>query len=123
MSIEKLFSYGTLRYEAVQFENFGRKLTGRNDSLPKFKRSEIKITDPEVIAISGEHTHSIIAYTGKDSDSIDGIVFDISPEELNRADSYEVSDYERIQVQLNSGVHAWVYASATDPNRTQSTEA
>jgi len=122
MSIEKLFSYGTLRYEAVQLENFERKLTGSNDSLPKFKRSEIKITDPEVIAISGEHIHPIIAYTGKDTDSVEGTVFDISPEELKRADSYEVSDYERIQVQLNSGMRAWVYTRVMDPNKTGLTQ-
>ena len=45
-------------------------------------------------------------------DEVNGIVFDISPEELQQADEYEVEDYKRISVQLRSGTHAWVYVSA-----------
>lgn len=33
----------------------------------------------------------------------------MSSDELRQADSYEVSDYKRIQVKLDSGVSAWVY--------------
>ncbi|HHF7365470.1 TPA: gamma-glutamylcyclotransferase family protein [Legionella bozemanae] len=109
MNTEKLFSYGTLRYEAVQLSNFGRKLHGIVDSLPEFGMSKIKIKDPNVITTSGEEEHPIITYTGKSTDSIEGMVFDVSIEELKKADSYEVADYKRIKVKLASGVFAWVY--------------
>lgn len=109
MSTEKLFSYGTLQYETVQLSNFGRKLLGTVDTLSKFELSELKITDADVIAASGEDVHPIVIYTGEDTDKVKGTVFDVSSEELRQADSYEVSDYKRIQVRLDSGVSAWVY--------------
>lgn len=109
MTTEKLFSYGTLRYQAVQLANFGRKLEGNKDQLPGFELSMLEITDPDVIATSGEAFHPIITYTGNPKDCVDGMVFEISKEELKRADSYEVSDYKRIEVKLASGISAWVY--------------
>ncbi|PWY55257.1 UDP-N-acetylmuramate--alanine ligase [Legionella qingyii] len=109
MNTEKLFSYGTLRYEAVQMSNFGRKLQGAVDSLPGFGMSKVKIKDPCVIAMSGEQEHPIITYTGRAADNVEGMVFDVSTEELEKADSYEVADYKRVKVKLASGVFAWVY--------------
>ncbi|HVT62263.1 MAG TPA: gamma-glutamylcyclotransferase family protein [Legionellaceae bacterium] len=109
MNTEKLFSYGTLQYETVQLANFGRKLDGHLDHLPGFELSMIEITDPNVIATSGEAFHPIINYTGQPTDRVNGMVFEISTEELQRADSYEVSDYKRIEVTLVSGISAWVY--------------
>ncbi len=112
---EKLFSYGTLRYEHVQLTNFGRKLKGSQDALPGFALSMIEIKDPEVIATSGEKFHPMITHTGNPSDRIEGMVFHISREELEQADRYEVADYKRISVQLTSGVTAWVYINADQP--------
>jgi len=111
MNTEKLFSYRTLQYETVQLANFGRKLEGNKDQLPGFELSMLEITDPEVIATSGEATHPIITYTGNPQNCISGTVFDLSEEELRRADSYEVSDYKRIKVELSSGISAWVYVN------------
>lgn len=111
MNTEKLFSYGTLQYEAVQLASFGRKLEGNEDQLPGFELSILEITDPDVIATSGEAFHPIITHTGNSTNYIDGMVFDISEEELIRADSYEVSDYKRIMVKLSSGISAWVYVN------------
>ena len=119
MNTEKLFSYGTLRYEPVQLSTFGRKLTGHADLLKGFNLSYVDIKDSDVIATSGESVHPIITHTGNPFDQVSGIVFDISPEELKQADSYEVANYMRINVQLDSGVNAWVYVnktSAIDPN-------
>ncbi|PJD91454.1 MAG: UDP-N-acetylmuramate--alanine ligase [Legionella sp.] len=113
MNIEKLFSYGTLQYETVQIANFGRILEGSKDQLPGFELSMLKITDPIVIATSGETYHPIISYTGQATNFVEGMVFDINEEELKRADSYEVSDYKRIKVALSSGISAWVYVNNT----------
>lgn len=111
MNTEKLFSYGTLQYEAVQLANFGRKLVGCSDRLTGFELSMVKITDADAIATSGKAFHPIISYTGNPTNCVDGMVYDISEEELRRADSYEVSDYKRIKVKLASGISAWVYVS------------
>lgn len=109
MNTEKLFFYGTLQYEAVQLANFGRKLEGRKDKLPGFALSMLEITDPDVIATSGEAFHPIVTYTGDSADTVEGMVFDVSIDELKRADAYEVADYKRVAIKLDSGVFAWVY--------------
>jgi gamma-glutamylcyclotransferase (GGCT)/AIG2-like uncharacterized protein YtfP len=108
---ESLFSYGTLRYENVQLTTFGRKLAGQADSLPEYYLKKVQITDPEVIAKSGENIHSIIHFSGNPQDQIPGMVFKISLKELEQADKYEVADYKRIRVRLLSGTSAWVYVS------------
>lgn len=107
--IEKLFSYGTLQYEAVQLSTFGRKLIGSEDNLSGFKKTSIQIKDSAVISKSGTANHPILVYTGNPIDKIQGVVFDISENELKQADEYEVSDYKRVNVTLDSGIVAWVY--------------
>lgn len=109
VNTEKLFSYGTLQYEAVQLANFGRKLDGRKDKIPGFSLSMLEITDPDVIATSGEVFHPIVTYTGDSADAVEGMVFNVSIDELKRADAYEVSDYKRVAVKLDSGASTWVY--------------
>jgi gamma-glutamylcyclotransferase (GGCT)/AIG2-like uncharacterized protein YtfP len=109
--MEKIFSYGTLQYEAVQLASFGRKLNGVSDSLLEFELLLLTISDPEVVAISGEADHPVIRYTGRTSDKVAGMVFELTPEELEQADTYEVADYKRIKVQLESGAFAWVYVA------------
>lgn len=108
---ERLFSYGTLQQEPVQFANFGRKLQGRDDVLMGWRLSTVQITDPEVVAESGLAVHKILV-PGQGTDQINGLVFEITPEELKAADSYETDAYKRVKVKLRSGAQAWVYVSA-----------
>jgi len=108
----RLFSYGTLQYEKVQLDTFGRLLKGEADVLHCYKLSKIEIKDAEVLASSGETHHPIISFTGNVADSVKGMVFEITEAELQQADEYEVDDYKRISVQLESGKSAWVYISA-----------
>ena len=107
-----LFSYGTLQLESVQLSSFGRVLRGRTDVMPGFRRSTITITDPDVIRASGTNVHPIVARSDNPADEVPGTVFEITAAELRAADEYEVSDYERIEVRLKSGVDAWVYVKA-----------
>ncbi|MFC5007290.1 gamma-glutamylcyclotransferase family protein [Dactylosporangium cerinum] len=107
-----LFSYGTLRDPAVQRANFGRELDGREDALPGYATRLLEITDPNVLAVSGETHHPIVVATGVPTDQVPGVVFDVTDEDLVAADGYEVDDYHRILVSLASGVRAWVYVSA-----------
>ena len=110
---ENLFSYGTLQKESVQLDTFGRLLDGVPDILVGYKLSMIKIEDKKVITSSGATHHPIIKYTGDYSDTIEGIVFKITENELKQADKYEVDDYNRVPVQLKSGKSAWVYINAS----------
>lgn len=110
----RLFSYGTLRQRNVQLATFGRELEGRDDALVGFSRTMVEITDPQVIATSGETHHPIVTRSGNPADEVAGTVFSITAAELAAADSYEVSDYRRIAVRLRSGTEAFVYVRAAD---------
>ena len=107
----RLFSYGTLQQESVQMASFGRSLKGAPDILPGWRREMVEITDAEVFALSGERCHPILV-PGAPSDEVEGMVFEITEEELASADRYEVADYSRISAKLKSGLEAWVYVQA-----------
>jgi gamma-glutamylcyclotransferase (GGCT)/AIG2-like uncharacterized protein YtfP len=107
-----LFSYGTLQLESVQIATFGRLLDGQEDAMVGFRQDMLEITDPEVLATSGQRFHPVVAPTGSPEDEVPGTVFRITPAELVAADSYEVSDYRRIAVTLRSGTTAWVYVKS-----------
>lgn len=109
---EYLFSYGTLQKERVQLETFGRLLKGEQDVLAGYKLSSIEITDPEVLASSEQQYHLIAIPTGADTDTIQGVIFEISMEELLSADAYEAEDYKRVKEKFKSGNEAWVYVTA-----------
>jgi hypothetical protein len=110
-----LFSYGTLQDETVQMANFGRLLSGRPDSLPGYKLLPITIDDPAVVALSGKSQH-MIAQRSNAAAEVTGMVFEITAQELAAADRYEVAEYTRVQVTLNSGVKAWVYVAGGTPS-------
>ena len=105
----KLFSYGTLQQEEVQRATFGRSLKGAPDALVGYRRSMVRIDDPEVVRTSGKSHHPIVAFTGKDEDRVEGARFEITEAELAHADAYEVAAYVRVEAPLASGIQAWVY--------------
>jgi gamma-glutamylcyclotransferase (GGCT)/AIG2-like uncharacterized protein YtfP len=107
-----LFSYGTLQCPEVQMASFGRLLDGSAYRMPGYRSEMVEITDPEVVEKSGARFHPIVLPSTNPGDEVDGKVFQITPEELAAADAYEVADYKRIEVELKSGIKAWVYVKA-----------
>lgn len=107
-----LFSYGTLRYSHVQQDLYGRELAMQEDAISGYAMSQVEITDPAVLASSGEKFHPIIRHTGNLEDVVNGVVVELTDAELIKSDSYEVNDYKRVSVTTNSGTQAWVYAAA-----------
>ncbi len=112
MAMQKLFSYGTLQYESVQLETFGRRLEGHADILTGYRLDTLEIKDPKVIALSGETVHKVLRYTGNVEDQVPGKVFTLTQEEIDLSDEYEVDDYKRVLATLQSGMDAWVYVAA-----------
>jgi gamma-glutamylcyclotransferase (GGCT)/AIG2-like uncharacterized protein YtfP len=111
---EYLFSYGTLQQDNVQMATFGRKLEGQADSLPEYTLSMVEIDNPDVVATSGAAFHPILRRSGHASESVKGMVFQVSREEIAHADRYEVKAYKRVALKLASGIEAWVYVDAKD---------
>lgn len=108
---EYIFSYGTLQLEKVQIESFGRILNGTKDALPGYKLTMLEIKDENVLQQSGQVFHPMAVPSHDSNDKVDGVVFELSEEELQQADAYEVDDYKRVSVTLESGKLAWVYIS------------
>jgi hypothetical protein len=106
----RLFSYGTLQQREVQLATYGRPLDGSADALTGYRLVPLKIDDPHVVRLSGRKVHQIARATGDAADRIEGIVFLLTEAELRQSDDYEVSAYTRIEVALESGQTAYVYA-------------
>jgi hypothetical protein len=104
-----LFSYGTLQLSEVQHATYGRLLEGRPDVLIGYRLVPLTITNPEVVALSGEPVHMIACRTGNPADRIAGVVYAITPAELEATDDYEGDAYARIEVRLESGASAFLY--------------
>ena len=106
---ENLFTYGTLQLEEVQLATFDRKLEGRPDVLIGYRLVKITIEDEDFVAKSGTAEHRNLQFTGNASDFVEGTVFSVTMEELEKSDTYEPEGYERVLVQLKSGTNAWIY--------------
>lgn len=106
-----LFSYGTLRQPEVQLATFGRLLDGREAGVVGYRLEWLTITDSAVIATSGSDRHPLLVPDDLGA-SVTGTVFTITPDELLAADDYEVDDYARVLVPLDTGETAWVYVFA-----------
>ena len=104
-----MFSYGTLRLEDVQLATFGRRLEGRPDVLVGYRLVMITIGDEDFVAKSGSAEHRNLQFTGNASDFVEGTVFIVTREELEKSDAYEPEGYERVLVQMKSGTSAWIY--------------
>ncbi|HEX6375620.1 MAG TPA: gamma-glutamylcyclotransferase family protein [Allosphingosinicella sp.] len=107
-----LFSYGTLRQANVQRALFGRLLEGREDALAGFALSPFEIADADAIATSGAAVHTIARPSGDPADRVPGLVFSLTPAELDVADRYEAGAIVRIRLRLVSGAEAFVYVGA-----------
>ncbi len=107
--IHHLFSYGTLQLENVQIKTYGRKLVGFKDVLESYKLEQLKITDKDVLAKSQQEYHPIAIPSKDKEDCIEGVIFEITEQELIQTDSYEVSDYKRVLETFQSGKKAWIY--------------
>lgn len=104
-----LFSFGTLQLPHVQRSLLGTTLDGEPDALVGYRVSEVRITDPAVIEASGSDVHPGIVATGDPADRVDGVVFEVTPEQLAVIDRYEEVAYRRIEVPLASGRTAFCY--------------
>src|SRR5690349_21073981 len=108
--IHHLFSYGTLQQKDVQLKLFGRELKMSKDILKGYQNAPIEITDEAFLKTGASKKQRIAIQTNQEKDFIEGSVLEITEDELIRSDSYEPKNYKRVEVVLESGKNAWVYA-------------
>jgi gamma-glutamylcyclotransferase (GGCT)/AIG2-like uncharacterized protein YtfP len=96
--MEYLFVYGTLQEPEVQQRIIGRVVPGAPDILDGFGRSKLAMGDGVFPLVIPRH-----------GSSVDGLLLEVTPDELARLDYYETSAYRRFWVTLRSGRECWVY--------------
>ena len=99
---EYLFTYGTLQDEMIQAVVYSRRLTGSEDVLRGFRISDEKVAG----------AYPVIIKTDNSEDSVSGVVYMITNNELIKTDAYEGVAYKRIKVTLASGIESWVYLAS-----------
>ncbi|WP_166922072.1 gamma-glutamylcyclotransferase family protein [Flavobacterium poyangense] len=102
--MEQLFSYGTLRSKEIQMQIFNKLLNGKADQLSAYKLKDLKIEEE-----FGMADYFVAVPSENPSDSIKGIVYTISNEDLTKADQFESNSYRRVRITLKSGTIAWIY--------------
>ena len=101
---EKLFTYGTLQDPDVQMQLLGRTLgDGSPDTLRGYAMGKLK----------GVHTtyNMIYPQTGA---TVQGMVYEVSKDELEKLDQYESEAYLRVSATLMSNTRAWIYRDNPD---------
>ncbi|HZS42715.1 MAG TPA: gamma-glutamylcyclotransferase family protein [Candidatus Paceibacterota bacterium] len=98
--METIFAYGTLKDPKVQQEVIGREIEGAADHLDGCIKSHFQHGDRK--------TYPVIICP-IEGHGVDGITFDVTPEELTKIDQYEEDFYKRQRVRLKSGREAWTY--------------
>lgn len=95
--MQNLFTYGTIKDPEVQKKVIGRVAESKNDSLQGYTKSSIMLKGI---------TYSILV---KGTEEIDGVVLQLTDDELTKFDIFETNAYRRVKEKLKSGVDAWVY--------------
>lgn len=96
----KLFAYGTLLDENIQKNILGRLVKGTPDHLLGYRKTMRRFSSGTYPDLTHDSTCEV-----------DGQVFDLSADELERCDRYEGDEYRRVKLTLKSGVEVFVYKS------------
>ena len=97
--MQKLFTYGTLQDPATQERLLGRTLgEGLADTVRGYRLARLTGIH-QVFSILQPHPGS----------TVEGMLFEVTQEELERLDDYEGDAYQRVSVTLVSKTRAWAY--------------
>lgn len=96
--MELLFVYGTIKDRNEQQAVLGRQLIGRPGRLHGFRLKSLR---------EGRSVYPIIEEGA--GEVIEGLVMEVSGEDLKRLDVYEGESYRRGRVALESGDDCWAY--------------
>ena len=98
--MELLFVYGTLKDPLIQRSVIGRKPSQSEDVLEGYKKSTITL---------GGNTYPIVSKHPGSFNHVEGIVMEVSEEELALIDKYETDAFKRAKATVQSGKEVWVY--------------
>jgi len=102
-----LFAYGTLQREDIQLDLFQRTLEGMPDRLAGYRLTAINLASAD----GRLQQYPVIYPTANAADIVDGTRYEVTGDDLEKADEYEGEFYQRMEVILESGRLAWVYTA------------
>lgn len=105
-----LFTYNTpkLNVEHLDYNHHEPKI---KDTLSGYKLNGLALKNPSLKEKSDANQDLIAIKSHDKGDRIEGIVLEISGEELMKTDTYNISDYKRVLETADSGTEVWVYVS------------
>lgn len=107
-----LFSYDTLRSQDLQIQHYGRKLEGIDGALSGYTLKDSTINDVSMTEHSHTTTPQIAIKSKEKSDTLKGMVFEITGEELVETDKMAAPNSNRILATTDAGVEVWVYVES-----------
>ena len=94
-----LFVYGALTAGETRKDVLGRDVPGIPATLDGYDGSKTVTIEKE----------SYPAAEKKKKHSIQGLLIEVTSEELEKLDVYETDAYKRKEVELTNGIKAWIY--------------
>ena len=94
-----LFVYGTLTTDEALKNVIGRDVLGIPARLDGYDGSKTITIENESYPVAEKNTEC----------SIQGLLVEITPEELEKLDAWETDAYRRKEVELTNGIKAWIY--------------
>ena len=94
-----LFVYGALTAGETRKDVLGRDVPGIPATLDGYDGSKTITIENESYPVAEKNTEC----------SIQGLLVEVTPEELEKLDTWETDAYRRKEVELTNGIKAWVY--------------
>jgi gamma-glutamylcyclotransferase (GGCT)/AIG2-like uncharacterized protein YtfP len=105
-----VFSYGSLREEAVQIAIFGRVVRIEPDELIDSVRTLVAVPKSHKAAAAGLTHYANVEDAPGSGSRVPGVVLELTEPQIAVCDAYEKdADYVRVPAILASGRRAWVY--------------
>ena len=94
-----LFVYGALTAGETRKDVIGRDIPGISATLDGYDGSNMVIIENESYPAAEKNIEC----------SIQGLLIEVTPEELEKLDVWETDVYKRKEVELTNGIKAWIY--------------
>ena len=94
-----VFVYGTLTSDKILKNIIGRCPTSIPATLDGYDGSKMITIENESYPAAEKNTEY----------SIQGLLVEVTPEELEKLDAWETDVYRRKEVELTNGIKAWIY--------------
>lgn len=105
-----LFSYGTLQQENTQQLLLQRILKGTPDTLKGYKLEKLYTANALELTNNQQNFYWRAEISDNKNDTINGMLYNVTKQELQQMDTYEGNQYRRIKTTFVSGKQGWVYS-------------